>query len=783
MSKIIKRNIAETCEEYIKIFGGNKNLYRVIPSMIDGLKPVARRILYSMYEGGYSPKKEREKVSRLIGDTMHYHPHGDASIQDTLIAMAQSFNNNAPTIDPKGNFGTLAGDEPAAPRYINARISEYGWKCFFEDFKNSVVDMKLAYTGKDEEPEFLPARYPHALLNGTLGIGYGLASNIPPYNLKEVFEATIKLIKNPDADIVLVPDSPTGSIIVDDGNFNEISNTGVGTYRMRASIIVDEIKNILTIVDVPYQTTLDKFIKGVINLKKSFDEITDIKNESNKDTGIVCKIFLKHDVNPYDFMEKLYKKTTLEQSYPINIKLIDDYQDYDYSIKSFLLDWIEYRRDIKRSSFNLMLVKRMEENHINDIMLFILNSDNAEHTMKIIKKSKDKSDIISRLMNKYNITSLQARTIANMSLSSFTKSAYDSYKQKKKDLKEEIAHLENLIDNTDSVDRIIIEELEDGIKRFGVPRKSPIINLSKKKSIPNTNHIVAISQDGYCKKLDIDNGNVGRVGKNNEQFIAMSINNRDSLLIFDNIGNVCHIDISSIPNVDVDDVGVSLDRYSHISNKIVSMIKEPTNIKSMKDVYIIFITKKGYIKKTSFTEFDNIKTYKSSITLEQGDELVNVLISNIDDNDKDIIVYTENGNGIRININDIKKYGRTARGLRYITLNDGDNVISADMIHSDRKYLLYITSQGKLKLTDNKYFPTMKRKDETLSLISLDNNDKLVGVKGVNKKMSVQIFKKYSDPELIDIADIEVSSRASKAKKMVKIPKGDFVVAYKIIIH
>lgn len=781
MSKIIKRNISDACEEYIKRFGANKNLYRVIPSMIDGLKPVSRRIMYAMYIKGHKPRSNRTKVATIVGDTMHFHPHGDASITDVIIGMGQSFNNNAMLIDPKGNYGSLAGDEAAAARYINARLSEYAWKCFFEDYKDSNVDTKETYTGETTEPEFLPARYPHALINGTLGIGYALASNIPPYNVKEVFDATIKLIKNPDAKIYILPDSPTGSTIVDDGQFEKVCETGSGSYRMRGNVKVDEVNNIISILDVPYQTNLFDILKKIVAMKKDFPEMLRISNQSNKENGIKCHIYLKSDANPYDFVEKLYKKKTgLEESYPINIKLIDDYADYDFSIKGFLTEWIEYRRDIKRSSYNNILVRLMEQKHINDIMLFIMNEDNAEKTVNIMRKSRNKAESIERLVKTYDITSLQAASIYGMGMGAFNIDAYESYKAKKAMLDEQIKRNEEILDNDDLIDDIIIEELKEGIKLFGVPRKSPVINLAKKKDIPDTNHIVAISVDGHCKKLAEGVTNVGRVGKNNEQFVAMMLNNRDNILVFDKTGRVSKVSISTIPIVENEDTGVSLKRYFTIENDIVMMLKEPNEMTNDKDMFITFITKNGYVKKTPLSEFKKIKDFKMGIKLDEGDELVSVAAVS-GDTSKDMIIFTNKGNGIRIDINEIKSYGRQARGLKHVTLGEDEHVIGSNKIEPSKKFLLYITQQGKVKMTETKYFPKMKRKDETLSLITLDEGDELVGIISVRNDQEVVVNKKYAQPQVIDTSQIEVSTRVAKAKKIITLPKGDYVVSYKAL--
>ena len=495
--KIYKRDLAEACEDYIKIFGANKNLYRITCSMQDGLKPVHRRFLYTLYKG--KGRHNFIKMAKAAADTTaDYHPHGSSSVEDIGAKLASPIANNICLVEGQGNFGSYKNEKAGASRYIECRLSKYALKCFFEDFENSNVDMKLAYTGDDNEPEVLPARYPNALFNPQLsGIGYGMSSNIPGYNVTEVLEATIKLIKNPKDKILLIPDSPTGADIVDDGQFQKICDEGVGTFTLRGSIEVDEINNILTITSIPLQTTIDAIIRKIVELKDSkvFDEIKDIKDYTKNETGVKTLLYLDPSANPYNTIEKLYKKNTgLKKTYPVVLKMIDDYCAYDYGIKSFLLEWIEYRRDTVRSSYNTKLVKAMENQNINDILLFVTNKDNGDETLKMAKKSSNKADFASRLMKKYSIDSQQANTIAGMHLYEFNKDAHDSYVKRKQLLIEEIKILEDTLDNDDKIDEIIINQLEEGIKLFGSKRKSKIVKDTDIKDIPDTEHIIGISE-------------------------------------------------------------------------------------------------------------------------------------------------------------------------------------------------------------------------------------------------------------------------------------------------
>lgn len=786
MGKIYQKNLADACEEYLNIFAANKNLYRIMIFMQDGLKPVQRRFLYNLWRG--KGRNNFIKMSKAAADTTaDFHPHGNASVEDVGAKLTSTIINNVPCVEGQGNFGSYKNDRAGASRYIECRLSKYAKKCFFEDFENSNVDMKEAYTGDLEEPEFLPARYPHALFNTALsGIGVGLASNIPPFNVAEVLEATIKLMKNPKSKIYLIPDSPTGADILDDGQFETINNEGTGTITLRGSIEVDEINNTITITSIPLQTTIDGIIKKIVELREKgvFNEIKDIKDYTKNKTGVKTIIYLEPSANPYNTIEKLYsKKTDLTKTYSVVLKMVDDFKVVDYGIKTFLLDWIDYRRDTVRSSFNTRLVKAMEQQNMNNIMLKIVSSENSEATIKLSKESYDTAEFAKKLMKKYKIDSQQANTIANMKTSAFTKSAYETYKARKTELKDEIKYLENVLDNDDEIDEIIIEQLKEGIKLFGRPRQSKIVSVTSDSDIPDSEHIVGISKDGYVKKINADEGKIGQIGQTSGQYMTMRINNKSNLLVFDSTGMVSKIPVSSIPDMDINNIGVLLERYFSVNGNIVSVLVEPTKqeLKKMgKDLFIVFLTKNGFVKKTLLSEFANTNGSTKAIKLPSTDELVATEFAS-DNTVKDLVIYTNLGNGIRRDINEFSVMKANARGVNQLTLSEGEYCVGCDKITPDKKYMFYITSSGRAKLTDMKYFPTMKRKNETLSLIKLESKDTLVGIKGVVKSDDVIIYKKNSKPEVIHISDLPVSTRIAKAEKYVKTPKGDKVVAYTVV--
>lgn len=777
--KVVVKNIAEACEHFAKVCGANKNLYRTICLFIDGLKPVHRRIVYAMSKIEDSNKgRDIMKVGRIVGDTLgKYHPHGDAAITAALVGLAQPWNNNVCVIEGEGNFGGMDGSESGHMRYINAKISDYGYDCFLSELDDIPIDWKEAYTGKGMEPEYFPAKYPHALFNGSMAIGYGLASNIPPYNVTEVLEATIALIKNSDIDVVLYPDSPTGCNIIDNGQFEDISHTGSGSFEMEGCYEIDEQKNVITITALPYQVNAAHIIKHITDKKrrKDYMEISDVK-DSTKNSNVNIVIELKSDADPHKFIKKLCKQTAMRRSYPVDIRMIDDYQDFDYNIKSFLLEWIEYRRDAKRAMYNNLYSIAMENKHINDTMLFILNDDNIEKTLKITRKSENKAEMAEKFMKTYGISSLQAKTLSSMQINAFNKSSVRKYKEDNEKYSELIKDYEKYLEDDKEIDKVIIAELKRGIKLWGSPRKSKIISEKEKNYVPKTNHIVAVSEDGYCKKLGDNPDTIGKVGRDNSPITVVSINNREDLLIYLANGRVVKLPVSSMGICNIQDIGVPLSRFGDFDSKVVLIMKQP-NKDMMKDdaIKLCFVSKQGYVKKTPLSEFANIKGSTKCMNVDDNDELVNVFLTSEEKN-HNIIIYTNKGNGLCIDMTEIASYKKTARGLKAINVSEDEYVIGSDRLSDEKEFVLYVTSKGCVKVTEAKYLPKTSRRAEAINLISLDDNDFLIKIKSVHGNEVYNVMKKRSKPEELKVSDIEVVARASKATKMIKVPTGDRIL-------
>lgn len=795
--KITKINVADADLEYSKLFGANKNLYRTIASISDGMKPGKRRLFYSWWELEKKPTNTKRetlnklkfiKVDKLSANTVNYHPHGTSATDELIGKEGQYWSNNVMTIVPQGSYGNMRGDSPAAGRYREAKMSEYTIDCFFDDFDKYCVPMKLGYDGENYEPEFLPAKYPHILFNPQFsGIGYGLASNIPPFNVTEVLDATIALIKNPNAKIMLIPDSPTGCDVLDEGNFRAINKTGQSKITFRATSEIDFVNSIIHISSLPINGVSKSVISKIIDFRSKglFSEITEIQ-DSTKEGNVSIDIKLKPDAKPEKVLKMLYKKNTgLKATFPVGITVIDDYCEYEYGVKDLLLQWIDYRIDIVRSMFLNNLQITMSKKHMNEVLLMVFSKDNIDTTIQIAKTSKSRKETVERLMKKFKITSLQAGVIADMRVYNFNEDSYNKYKEDAVNLDEELKKINDILKDDSKLEEFIIKQLEEGKKKWGRPRMSKVVKEDDKNNddIPDTDHLLGISETGYIKKILIkDNTSIGPVGKTNSNLYVFPINNRENVLVIDSFGNVTKISISAIPNMTYEDDGVELNKFFSVKGDIKAVMELPSmEILKVKDdsLGIIFITKKGLAKRVPLSEFKKITDYKSGILLNKGDEVAAAMFS-VDNSLKDLIISTNMGNGIRLPITEIRTSGAQAKGVSMVTLKDGEEVVSASLVNPKKKLLFYITSSGRVKITDMKFFPNMERKGETMNLISLQGDEILLGVSAVDKNDKVMVYRKKKDPEIIEIKSLEVGTRASKGDKIIKTGRGDSVVAYKV---
>ena len=659
---------------------------------------------------------------------------------------------------------SLSGDPAGASRYIYGALSEYARACFFDDWKYSVVDMVMGYDEETKEPVYLPAKYPNVLLNGCLGIGYGMASNIPCYNFKEVIDATILLMKDPNANVVLIPDSPTGCDIIEN-NFAEICNRGTGKFTMRCKYEIDDEHNTIIIKALPYLVSVNTVREKIADIKESggLSELVNMNDLSGKEVNL--QLVIRDDVNPYKFMRKLIKVVPdLEKGYPVNINVVNNLEMFDYNIKQLLLEWIKWRREQKRTVITHKRSALLAEQRTNDVKIFIMNKQNLDETIMIFRTSKNREIIEQKLIEKYRhseirMDSLQAKTISMMRFHELSTDSYDECIKRREELEEELKEVESLLNGENSVDKVIIAELRDGAKRFGYPRRSNIVPAKIKVSSEVEGFcILQLSSDGNIIRKPASNVYEEAIPTDSNGF-AVRVDNDSSFILIDEFGYHSFVKVKDIPV----DTEVPLNRYLKrpLDGKIVAML--PNDIETNKCCTLI--SKKGVLKRIHIG--DMVPSKKPCIALEEGDRIVKGLVTEVK-TVKDILIYTKNGMGQRFDPNAIRITSPTAKGGNGFKLIDDDEIIGCYAINpAENQYICYITMKGKVRLNLIDYLPMRTSKhDAMVKLIDLVNRDKLISIIGCNKLDKVQVFFNDGDSEVIEIHKLEESTMGSKPVKV-----------------
>lgn len=761
--KFIDRNIAELCEIFDCTRGANINIARITPDLIDGLKPVQRRALYIMYLKDQG--KNFRKVATIAGEAFgRVHPHAPKSLEDAIVGMEQEWHNSIPLIEGGGNYGGPSGDPAGASRYITARLSKYAHACFFEDWKDAVVDMTMGYDEETKEPLYLPAKYPNVLLNGCLGIGYGMASNLPCFNFREVVEATITLMMDEHAHIVLIPDSPTGADIIET-DFAKLCEKGNGVYSMRCTYDIDDTNNTITITSLPYQITVNSIREKIADIKEKggLAELINMNDMTGKSVDL--QLVIRDDVNPYKFMKKLIKEIAgLEKSYPVNVTVTNDYETFDFSIKQLLLEWIRYRREQKRVVVSHKRTTLLAEQRTNDVKIFLMNKNNLDDTIKIFRSGRNRTDIEKKLIEKYRnseirMDSLQARVLSNLRMHELSIDSYEACLKRRDELEIELADVEKTLNEENGIDKLIIAELRDGIKRFGTNRKSNVIpyKISVHSEVEGA-CILQLSSDGNILRTVCTNAEEEPIPTDSNGF-AVYVDNDASFIIIDEFGYHSYVKVKEIPV----DTEVPLNRFmkKSLEGKIIAML--PVEIDS--DLCCTLISKDGMLKKIRISEMGPSK--KPCITLNKDDRIIRGLVTRAR-SAKDILVYTRDGMGQRLDPNLIRITSPTAKGGNGFKLSGDDEIIGCYTINpTENQYLFYMTSKGKARLNLIDYLPTRDSKhDSMVRLISLNDRDKLITVAGCNKFDKAQIFFDDGTNEIVEISKIEEGTMSSEPKKI-----------------
>lgn len=781
MNKIIDREITEDCTNGMLIYGANINIARMASHELDGLKPVQLRILYACYnDKKLTPKSNSVKVQAILGVVSEkYHPHADA--YGPLVAMGQPWTNNYPLIQPQGSFGTPDGFRAGAGRYIEAKLSEFCWDCYFSEFNPRVVDFIEASNKNYMIPEYLPSKYPAVLINGSFGIGYTKASSIPPHNLNEVINVTIALMLDPNKEIVLYPDSPTGCDVIGKEKFEDIVDTGRGSFKFRSTISIEEellVKNkketCLVVHNIPYSVNYDTSIKPkLLELMQSgeFNFIKDVLNET-KGTEVKIIIVLKKGVNPYVAMEKLYKHTEFESSYKVILNTIRNFNEHSHSYKSVLLSWIKDRREMKVRLINNKIMDLSTRVLILDGLIKMLSHPKFKEIIgRIHDECKDKQSTIQFLMEYFKISDLQAERISSMQLYNLNKTHIIKYQDEKDLLEKDIKDLIALRKNPKDIDLMIISELKVAQEKYGRPRQSRVLTTEEADNIvPEIEMSIAVYKDGTVRTSE-DVDRIKHYKADKLVGVIDGVSRKDDIHLFTSSGNMLRVPVEKIS----DNTNLKDQLGLHSNDSIVFAC----NINRLIEndfKYLVFITKDGLIKKSEINLYAAIKnTALMSIVLNEKDTVVQVIACR--DNEPKYLLYSENGDCLIINVNTINTVGRMAKGVIGLTLEGKDKLKDIVELTKYDSHLVIITEKGHIKKVSVETLPFNDRNGKTSSLATLLKGDKINNVLPIDSSEDRELtVTTNKNTYTIPYKDIPELTRKSKCEKVFNIGSTEYVV-------
>jgi DNA gyrase subunit A len=773
-----------------------------LPDARDGLKPVHRRILYSMHELGLAPGRPFKKSATVVGDVLgKYHPHGDTAVYDALVRMAQYFSLRYPLVDGQGNFGSVDGDAPAAYRYTEARLTRIATE-MLADIDKDTVDFIPNYDESREEPTVLPTRVPNLLVNGSGGIAVGMATNIPPHNLNEVVEATIYLIQNPNARLKTLmgmlpgPDFPTGGFIYGREGIRQAYETGRGTIMMRAKVAVDRIgrsgeRVAIIVTAIPYQVNKAKLIERIAELinDKKMEGISDLRDESDRE-GMRIVIELKRDAIPDIVLNNLYKMTPMQQSFGvINLAIVNG-QPRELPLVDTLNIFIEHRREVvtRRSRFELK--KAEARAHILEGLKKAL--DNLDAVITLIRKSKTAPEAREALMLRFKFTEIQARAILEMQLQRLTGLERQKLDDEYKEVIQKIAELQEILSNESVLRNVIVKELREVQKDYGDERRTEIIEagaeLSIEDLIADEDMAITVTHSGYVKRTPVSiyraqrRGGTGRKGASlktedivDHLFVASA---HSYVMIFTNRGQVYRLKVHEIPDAAAAGRGKAIVNLVNIpkEEKVAGILP----VRAFEEgKFVVLATRKGTIKKTELSEFANIRNNGIiAMGVDEDDELIAAELTN---GEKKIFLATRDGMAICFEETDVRPMGRPAYGVRGITLDEGDYVISVDAVSGEEE-MLSISENGYGKRTNLEEYRLQSRAGKgVINMKTSERNGKVVAVLPVTDESQVLIITNQGKMIRVETKGIRESGRSTQGVKLIDTSDGDVVSSASLI--
>ena len=766
---------------------------RALPDVRDGLKPVQRRVLYSMIELNNGPDKPHRKCARIVGDTMgKYHPHGDSSIYGALVNMAQDWSFRYPLVDGHGNFGSVDGDGAAAMRYTEARLSKISME-MLADIGKDTVDFVPNFDETEKEPTVLPSRFPNLLVNGTTGIAVGMATNIPPHNLREVINGVVKIIDNQVLEdrgtdieelltIVKGPDFPTGGTILGTAGINEAYRTGRGKVRVRAVTSIEPMqngKNRIVVTELPYMVNKARLIEKIAELvrDKKIDGITDLRDESDRQGMRIC-IELRRDVNPNVVLNLLYKHTQLQDTFGVIMLALVDNQPKVLNLYEMLNYYLIHQEEVVTRRTKYDLNKAEERAHILQGLLTAL--DNIDEVINIIRSSKNTQEAKDRLMERFALTDVQAQAIVDMRLRALTGLEREKLENEYAELMERITELKAILADKKKLLGVIREEILLIADKYGDDRRTSIgfdeYDISMEDLIPVTNTVITMTKLGYIKRMSLDNfraqnrGGKGIKGMEtiDDDYIEelLMTTSHHYLMFFTNTGRVYRMKAYEIPEASRTARGTAIINLLQLQpgEKITAVIP----IREYTEGHFLFMaTKKGIVKKTPITDYANVrKTGLAAINLREDDELIEVKKT---DNNQDIFLVTKYGQCIRFKETDVRKTGRTSMGVIGMNLTDGDEVVGMQM-ESQGDSLMIVSEKGLGKCTLISEFTTQNRGGKGVKCYKItEKTGNIVGVKAVNHDNEIRLITTEGIIIRIKVADTALLGRITSGVKLINL--------------
>ena len=811
---IENREVEGTMEEYFLKYSMSVIVDRALPDVRDGLKPVNRRILYTMNKNGWKAPHATVKSARIVGDVMgKYHPHGDSSIYMAMVNLAQPWKMRYTLIEGQGNFGSMDGDEPAAYRYTEARMDKIGVE-LLTDIDKDTVDFRDNFDGTEQEPVVLPAALPNILLNGQMGIAVGMATNIPPHNLGELVDATVAQIDNPDITLdelmkhVKGPDFPTGAEVYGGTPMKEAYATGKGSVVIRAVANIEERKNgrfNIVITEVPYGMSKEDFIDKVrdLVLAKKLDHIADARDESARGK-IRIVVELKKDAFPKKILNQLYKLTPLQTAFHYNMLALvsgvketskgprETLQPRTLGLKEILAEFIKHRQKVVRRRTEFDLKKAKERAHILEGLKIAL--DNIDEVIKVIRASYDDAD--KQLMSRFGLSEIQANAILQMQLRRLQGLERDKIEEELKELHELIKKLEAILADENEIFRVIKEELLALKEKYGDPRRSKIINhevgkFSEEELIPEEESVILLTTENYMKRVpqaDFRRQNRGGKGKRGmttkeEDVIAqiLTANSHDFLLFFTNQGRLFRMKAYEVPQASLAAKGTAAVNMlnMHPEEKITAIIKQG---ETDGNGFLFMATKKGTIKKSAIKDFFNIRSNGLiAIKLDSGDELRWVKETT---GENDIVISTSAGQATRFNEKEVRAMGRSAMGVRGMRLRPRDEIVGMDVVTDPKQKLIAVSANGYGKATLVSNFPPHKRGGVGIKVAAVTaKTGPIVAVHTLDPEAKEVIMMSTKGQAIrVAMKEIPTLGRATQGVRIMKMSEGDTVASIGIVL-